>query len=949
MSEENQLWMIRDGAGRIIGPYNTEKVLDLIRELILTGDEFIALYPSGDWIPITKRPEFYDLLLEAISRTQQQAPMFSTTAQKIEQAEPVSVEVRRDEPIGVETDKTEMVSDFANIEVDQEIKAESAPNPEDLRKAEAKKDKKKKKIQQIIELTNIKAHIKKSKRKKSFAPLFIATIVFVAAVYVLLTPTAAKDKLRLIKPQKGRAAISAAEGKKRFEIALADFSRDTLDSYRKAMNNLVQIAEGMPKTPGAYQMLCMTYRELWPFAYQDQIDSAVIDEVTKMVENIDPSGKFSATCRAVKFLLSGKLAESRATVENLLEAGATDAIFFELKGSILGGSVEAIVEGDYVNGLVYMDKAIQYWPQWMKPRVASAVYLWRQGDIGQALQRLKQVLDANPGHDVARALYGIIHLRSLAKPDIALSQLLPLANSKQIPRILLSDANFALADIYSARGEGQKAGKFAKVSYQLNPSNLKARELMLKYGSGKGDEKPSLLAGALYVSDQFFSKGNYLAAAAEYKAAFEANPKNGLAAMKAAKALWKVGQTQDAMDWLDKAIKANPTLVEPYVTKAEYYTEKYDYFAAATMLKKAQGLNKSSFEIYRGMALVELKRGNAQGAISYAETSLKLNPADVNSHVIIAKAYLQLQNTSEAYKYAGRALELENSAYETQDIYARTLVQIQGIDMAYNHVRNLIQTFPAVVSYRIILADLYFQDERFADAAAVYKQITMVDPQMKEGFWGLGKSLQAQGKFKEAIDPLLKAASLDPSDANSWFLLAQLYSAAGQYQKAISAFETVINRNPLFPLAHLMLGRVAMQVGNLDLALSEALKEQSNNPLGPDAFLLAAEVYSQQQRYTQCTNEIQKALKLGTLGAKIYVIMARCYRLSGSIDTALSMIRIAEQRESGLPDVYLELGLVYEAKGDPTSAAEAYNQYLTLVPNAKDAAQIRQKINQLGH
>ncbi len=934
--------MIKEGAGKIAGPYTTEKVLELIANLVITGEESVALYPSGEWIPISKRPEFYDLLLEAISRTSgQKNQNFSESVSQPSNSQP---------PPSADEDGSETggAPDFSGVKLDNQenLSTQTATPPPPPRNE--KRSKSEKKPQDVIELTNIKAHVKKQKRKKAKAPLFLAFLVAAAAIYLLLMNDAPKDKLRLIKPQKGRPAISQAEVKKRFEAAVAEFSRDVFDSYRRAMNNLVQIVEGMPKTPGAYQMLCMTYRELWPFAYQDQVDSAVIDEVTKMAEMADPGGKFSATCRAVRAQLAGRLAEAKATIEGLLEGGSTEAILFELKGAILGGSVEAVVEGDYVNGLVYMDKAIQYWPQWMKPRVASSVYLWRQGDVGQALQRLKQVLDANPSHDVARALYGIIYMRSLSKPDVALPQLLPVAASPNIPRILLSETNLVVAEIYSSRGEGSKAGQFAKTSYRLNPSNRQALELMRKHGSGKEDEKLTQLAGALYVGDQFYAKGNYLAAQAEYKTAFEANPKNGLAAMKAAKALWKVGQTQEAMNWLDKAIKSNPNLIEPYVTKAEYYTEKYDYFAAANMLKKAQGINKNSFEIYRGMALVELKRGNARGAVSYCETALKLNPADVSCHVIMSKAYLAMQNVSDAYKYAGRALELENSSYETQDIYARALVQIQGAETAYNHVKNLIQTFPNVFSYRLILADLYFQDERFNEAEAVYRQITQIDPTIKEGYWGLGKSLQALGKLKEATEPLLKAASLDPGDANSWFLLAQLYSAGGQYQKAISAFETVINRNPLFPLAHLMLGRVAMQVGNLDLALSEALKEQGNNPLGPDAFLLAAEIYSQQQRYTQCTNEIQKALKLGTLGAKIYVIMARCYRLSGSIDTALSMIRIAEQRESGLPDVYLELGLIYEAKGDAPSAAEALNQYLTLAPNAKDAAQIRQKINQLG-
>ncbi len=942
MADNINQWMIKEASGRITGPYSTEKVLQLISNLVITGDEFVSLYPNGEWLPISKKPEFYDRLLSIISGEEEPAQQDfpktfnSQSGQEVKLSEPEIVEEVQTPPPEVKDSHL----DRTEVKQDETAQEQFDPPP-------SKKKSKRKKDPEVIELTDIKAHVKKQKRKKATLPFTLTLIVAIVGVAAFLFFEPKKEKLRLIAPRDGRPSIPASEGKTRFESAVNEFVKDTLDGYKKAMNILVPVAEGMPKNAGVLQLLCLTYRELWPFTYQDQADIKVVTTLVRLATGVDPGGVSGATCKAVDFILNGKLLEAKTLIEATIESSPTVAVLYELKGVIVGGGIYGPNEGDAAAGIVYMDKAIQLWPAWLKPRVFSATYLRRQNEIGQALQRLNDVLRANPYHDVARAIVGIISFKNLNKGDIAIEQILPIATSKQIPAILASEAQLTLAEVYDSRGEKNNTLKFAKLAYSSNPGNRQALNLVRKYG-GTATAVTEANQQSLHVGDQYFAKGDFFAAQAEYKAAFEANPKNGLAALKAAKSLWRISQVRDAMTWLDKAIRANPDLIEAYVTKAEYYTERFDFYAAATVLKRAQQINKSSYEVYRGFAYTELKRNNPAGALTYIERALKYNGTDVQSHVIMAKAYMLQQKFTDAFRIAAKAIELENTSGETQDVYTRSLVSVQGVEAGVHYIKKIIETFPGVVDFRMTLADVLFQDEKYAEAEAVYRQVTMLENTKKEAFWGLGKSLQAQGRYKEAVDPLLKAAALDPGDANSMFILGQMYASAGQLQKAIQSYERVVDKNPLFPLAHLNLGKVAAQMGNYELALKEAMKEQNNNPSLPESYLLAAEVYSQQQRYTNCTSEIQKALKLGPQGAKIYITLAKCYRLSGSLDTALAMIRIAEERESGLPEVYLELGQIYEIKGETSSALSAYNQYLVLSPNAKDADQVRQKLNQLG-
>ena len=75
--------------------------------------------------------------------------------------------------------------------------------------------------------------------------------------------------------------------------------------------------------------------------------------------------------------------------------------------------------------------------------------------------------------------------------------------------------------------------------------------------------------------------------------------------------------------------------------------------------------------------------------------------------------------------------------------------------------------------------------------------------------------------------------------------------------------------------------------------------------------------------------------------------MARCNRRSGSLDAALSLLREAEAKESGNPDLYKELGAIYQTKGMGEEALKSYDRYLALMPNAPDRRQVEAQMHRI--
>src|SRR4051812_9642616 len=60
-------WEIQTANGKISGPFTTTDVLKQISEGQLKGGEKIKRYPDGTWVLISKQPQFYDHLLNALN------------------------------------------------------------------------------------------------------------------------------------------------------------------------------------------------------------------------------------------------------------------------------------------------------------------------------------------------------------------------------------------------------------------------------------------------------------------------------------------------------------------------------------------------------------------------------------------------------------------------------------------------------------------------------------------------------------------------------------------------------------------------------------------------------------------------------------------------------------------------------------------------------------------
>jgi tetratricopeptide (TPR) repeat protein len=986
-------WIVRDRDGKIYGPFNTDQVLVQIDRGYFMGGEDVALYPGGKWIPISNAPEFYDRLLDALSqesadkaaeknpdrrrpdRTNHKNPGGqnddrSGMGQNQKPGSPGSAGINGGTGAagtgasGAKTAKTgtpgnalAVTRPSAPIEIQNNLPAIAGGGKQNQY------------LPAVIELTDLKKlenlEDEADEEKRSPLPVILVLLGLAAAAVVFFQEEifgpaqTTAGRIRLIAPRKNQAEMPIEKIKDKYRRAIAAFQTDLFSGYQRAQSELVEVVEGLPKDPEkaaetveVYSTLCLSYRELWPYSYQDAQDMKVLREVLQDAKRLDPAGLHGATCEAVQLLLAGRYREADQLAASRLEEEGQAPVLFEMRADAY------LSVRDNSNAAIYFERARLLWPAWQKIAVGEARARARTKNFGQAMTLYRGVIQQVPPHPVAKIELGLIEFKEFDKQDQAIQLLSSALNGdEKIPRTVESAGWLGMAEIALRRNQRKLATEHARKAYGLNTGSVEARDFLSKL-AGEAEVKGTKVAARelVFLGDQHAKSGDCFQAQAEYKAAFDAEPKNGVAAMKAGKCLWQLNQSGEAIEWMKKAINAEPKLSAAYVELADYYALRYDYQSAFKILQRIQQQQPNNYEVMRGYAQVELRRNNFEGAVQYGNRALKLYGTDLETFLLMAKAHFGLKQLAEAQSFAQKTLEIDGGNVEAHSLLGKIEAGIRGVEQGAAYLTKLMNQIvlsrgaavpPAAIAYRVALAEIYMYDDKLPEAEQAARQAVSLDPNSKEALVTLGRILQGQAKVRDSLEMYLKAAVLDPADADPIFYAGHVYIEVGKFADAIAQFQRVLKVNSRYPRAHASLGRAYLRQNQFQEALNEAKNERDMNPELGEAYLLAGDAFYGLRQYSNCTSEYQKATSKGAKNANILVKMARCARLSGSSESAQSYLREAQSLESGNPEVYKEQGALFHTKGQADEAIAAYDTYLRLVPSADDKAEIEDRIRKV--
>jgi tetratricopeptide (TPR) repeat protein len=361
--------------------------------------------------------------------------------------------------------------------------------------------------------------------------------------------------------------------------------------------------------------------------------------------------------------------------------------------------------------------------------------------------------------------------------------------------------------------------------------------------------------------------------------------------------LIKLDRKKEAVDWLNNIVGRNPDDIENRLLLAK---------------------------LYAGMA-------DFEKAIATYNEILKINE-DQKTLLMLGSLYAQIKQYDKAREYLERLLALNPDSYMGNYYLARLYRELRMFDNALvSYEKTLAINWSSRLAYEV--AELYEQQGRFEEAAALYRRIVEEDESDETARSRLINVYLQMDKVDFALEQLqeMKAEATDPEMVD--FTISRLLIAKERYDEAITLLKSIIATDPDQNGARYLLALAYHQQGEVQKA-TELLKSiPATAEVYEDAILLLIRIIRSENDITGAIRILEKALAGARPGKmSFYIVLASLYRENHQEEKGR---KIFDQATALFPDsdeLLFEYGLFLEQSGDQAGALEKMQQALELEP-----------------
>jgi putative PEP-CTERM system TPR-repeat lipoprotein len=559
------------------------------------------------------------------------------------------------------------------------------------------------------------------------------------------------------------------------------------------------------------------------------------EEARKQVEQarkVAPRNPMAIYMQGLVAFQERKYPAARDSVLQLLK-GAPD----NLPTLLLAGAVEYAL-GGYAQAEAYLERVVQRAPQNLYARVLLAQSAGKAGQVDHAIQVLEPGLKQAPRDSKVLALAGDLYM---ARNDFKTAAQYFAAATKNEPqsailrtrlgqsRLALGETDRALADLESAaqldaddyradvalvishvnRHQYAEAMKAVQSLEQKQPENPLTYNLKGTVYAGSNDIpearrqfehalklNPTYVPAATNLALLDIRDKNPRAARGRLEAILQKDNGNVQALLSLAQLGPRIGATEkEQVDWLQRAAKANPGLVQPRILLAAYYMRVGNSKNAVEAAEQAQALKPDDSSVLDTLGYAQLAAGQKERALA---------------------TYSKLAALQPDSPFALNRLAMAQAGNADASAAAVTLRKALAIDRGY---------IPALIS----LANLHMQAGRHAEALKVAQQAQKEKPSSGAGYMLEGDVLMAEKKFAQAAKSYETALSKDKNA----IIAMKLYGAhmsAGNSGEAQARFAQWLKDSPDDVVVRTYVAERSMQSGEWQRAIGLYEWLQQKNP-----------------------------------------------------------------------------------------------------------------------
>jgi tetratricopeptide (TPR) repeat protein len=420
-------------------------------------------------------------------------------------------------------------------------------------------------------------------------------------------------------------------------------------------------------------------------------------------------------------------------------------------------------------------------------------------------------------------------------------------------------------------------------------------EAIAKAQNGRVNVSP---AKAIEMAGQLYSKRQYAQAERVCRQIIAARPGNADAHNILGVSLAALGNFNDAVVELKRAIKINAQAASYHANLGEILRQAGKLEEAAEALEVATKLDPNNAQALNNLGIIQYEKKQFARAVESYQRAIELIP-----------------KMAEALNNLGNASRMTGDIDGALHAYQEALTQRAVYPEVYNNLGTLLQ-----------------QDRKFEEAEHALRKAVQQNPRYVEAHNNLATLLYGQKNEVEALRILGEALKFAPKNVQTLILTAKIQLKRSNLAAAEQAARLALNEEPENSEALTLLGQVLHETDRYDEAIEVLDRALMKAPDSPEALNFYGVALKSVGRLDEAREHILKALRINDSMYGAYANLNDLVDFSEGVGEELfnRMDAIFESVRNPEADQFLALHFAYaKALDDRGQHEKALDHYIT--------------------
>lgn len=368
-----------------------------------------------------------------------------------------------------------------------------------------------------------------------------------------------------------------------------------------------------------------------------------------------------------------------------------------------------------------------------------------------------------------------------------------------------------------------------------------------------------------------------------------------------------VGKHALAKKAIKLGLEQHPESIDLRFLQVELYIFENEIDKAILLLGKIEQLEPNNDEVFIQKATINSKSGNHKEAIINLKKALTITDDKVDVWTLMGMEYLYLDDFENALSNFVNCIDVDFEDYSALYNIMYCFDMEKEHTKAITYLNNYLNKNPYCEVAWHQLGRQFFILNDFEQALIAFDYAVLIDEHFIGGYLEKAKTLEALGKYQEAIDNYLVTLNLDDPTAFAFVRIGECYDKLHKYDAAISYYKKAVHEDPLLDRGWILLTNIYYDDKNYSKAayyIAEALKIDEDNAAYWKRY---AEIKMKLNFYEEAVAGFEKCLMLGDNAIEIYIALVDVLSFLGEFNDAITVLFDAQKTYKNFAEIEYRL------------------------------------------